>query len=190
MGRRQPKLSSSRRHATLILRASGVTDTDEEISRIFFGRETKEHWIFPSYITLFPYRSLYGNRKFDRNRVVDSYADSLLRADPCKYWVWPCKIEKSNVLKLFLGITPGPPRTETAIWIALGNYFFSYLTLLFWCVPAGKINWKLGFLRGLVRTNATVDRNTNYFIPLLRYWSLFSVVLIRIRFKWELWHIF
>ena len=114
----------------------------------------------------------------------------ILRAAPCKYRLWPCKIEKSNVLKLFLGITLGSPITETAIWIALGNYFFSYLTLLFWCAPAGKINWKLGFLRGLVRTNATVDRNTNYFIPLLRYWSLFSVVLIRIRFKWELWHIF
>ena len=43
------------------------------------GGETKEPSIFPLYITLFSYRNLHGNRKFDPNRVVDSYADSLLK---------------------------------------------------------------------------------------------------------------
>ena len=47
-----------------------------------------------------------------------------------------------------------------------GQIFLFLSDLLFWHVPAGKINWKLGFLQGLVRTYATLDLNTNYFIYL------------------------
>ena len=49
---------------------------------------------------------------------------NFLRAAPCKYRLWPCKIEKSGVLKLFLGIALGPPITEIAILIGSGNFFF------------------------------------------------------------------
>ena len=47
-----------------------------------------------------------------------------LRAAPSKYRLWPCKIEKSDVLKLFLVIALGPPITEIAILIGSGKFFF------------------------------------------------------------------
>ena len=109
--------------------------------------------------------------------TVRHIGNNALRAAPCKYRLGPCKIEESDVLKLFLGIALGPPITEIPILIGWGKYFFSYLTLLFWHVPAGKINWKSGFLQGLVRTNATLDQNTNYFIHLLGYRCIFYKVL-------------
>ena len=40
------------------------------------------------------------------------------------YRLWPCKIEKSDVLKLFLGIALGPPITEIPILIGWGKLFF------------------------------------------------------------------